>query len=55
MDIEFRTKNNKQLQAVEAWIDDTTEEILYGGGKGGGKSYLHPSFFWICCNKKLFL
>lgn len=43
MDIEFRTKNSKQLQAVEAWIDNTTEEILYGGGKGGGKSYLGAS------------
>ena len=46
MDIEFRTKNNKQLQAVEAWIDDTTEEILYGGGKGGGKSYLGASLIF---------
>lgn len=46
MDIEFRTKNSKQLQAVEAWIDNRTEEILYGGGKGGGKSYLGASLIF---------
>lgn len=46
MDIEFRTRNVKQLQAVEAWIDDVTEEILYGGGKGGGKSYLGASLIF---------
>lgn len=46
MDIEFTTKNEKQLQAVEAWIDNTSEEILYGGGKGGGKSYLGASLIF---------
>lgn len=46
MEIEFRTKNLKQLEAVEAWIDNTTEEILYGGGKGGGKSYLGASLIF---------
>ena len=46
MNIEFRTKNQKQLEAVEYWIDDTTEEILYGGGKGGGKSYLGTSLIF---------
>ena len=46
MDIIFATKNKKQLEAVEAWIDDTTEEILYGGGKGGGKSYLGASLIF---------
>lgn len=40
MEIQFKTRNPKQLEAVEYWIDDTTEEILYGGAKGGGKSYL---------------
>jgi len=40
MELVFKTKNNKQLKAAEYWIDDTTEEILYGGAKGGGKSYL---------------
>ena len=46
MDIIFATKNKKQLEAVEASIDDTTEEILYGGGKGGGKSYLGASLIF---------
>ncbi len=46
MEITFSTKNEKQLQAVEAWIDDSTEEILYGGGKGGGKSYLGASLIF---------
>ncbi len=40
MQIQFRTKNPKQLQAVKYWIDNKTEEMLYGGAKGGGKSYL---------------
>lgn len=40
MQIQFKTRNPKQLKAAEYWIDDTTEELLYGGGKGGGKSYL---------------
>lgn len=40
MELEFRTKNDKQLEAAEAWLDDTTEEILFGGGKAGGKSFL---------------
>jgi len=46
MEIKFSTKNSKQLDAVEAWIDDSTEEILYGGGKGGGKSYLGASLIF---------
>jgi len=46
MQIQFKTRNQKQLEAVEYWIDDTTEEILYGGGKGGGKSYLGTSLIF---------
>ncbi len=30
----------KQIEAATYWLDDTTEEILYGGAKGGAKSYL---------------
>jgi len=37
--IEFRTKNEKQLLAASYWIDDETEELVYGGAKYGGKSY----------------
>ena len=40
MEINFTTNNPKQLEAAKAWIDDSSEEILYGGAKGGGKSFL---------------
>lgn len=30
----------KQLAAAEYWLDDTTEELTFGGAKGGAKSYL---------------
>ena len=44
--IEFRTKNDKQIEAIGYWIDDTTEQLLYGGGKGGGKSFLGASLIF---------
>lgn len=40
MELTFKTKNEKQLIASEYWIDNVTEQILYGGSKGGGKSFL---------------
>lgn len=40
MNLQFKTKNNKQLEAVEYWTDKITEQILFGGAKSGGKSYL---------------
>lgn len=46
MEIKFATKNQKQVDASEAWIDDITQEILYGGAKGGGKSYLGCSLIF---------
>jgi phage terminase large subunit len=46
MELTFRTKNNKQLDACEYWIDEITEQILYGGGKGGGKSFLGCSLIF---------
>lgn len=46
MELEFKTRNRKQIEAVEAWIDNTTEEILYGGAKGGGKSFLGASLIF---------
>lgn len=41
--IEFKTKNDKQLLGAEAWLDNSVEEILYGGAKGGGKSFFGAS------------
>lgn len=29
----------KQIEAVKIWIDNTTEELLYGGAKGGAKTH----------------
>lgn len=45
-EIVFKTKNPKQIEAAEYWIDDKTEEILYGGAKGGGKSYIGCSLIF---------
>ena len=46
MKIEFKTKIDKQIEASKYWIDDITEQILYGGAKGGGKSYLGASLIF---------
>lgn len=46
IEVVFKTKNQKQIEAAEAWLDNVTEEILYGGGKGGGKSYLGVSLIF---------
>ena len=46
MELEFKTKNVKQLEACEAWLDDKTEQMLYGGAKGGGKSFLGCSMIF---------
>ena len=46
MELSFKTKNQKQIEAIEYWIDSITEEVLYGGGKGGGKSYLGASLIF---------
>jgi phage terminase large subunit len=46
MELEFKTKNDKQLQACEMWLDDVKEQILYGGAKGGGKSFLGCSMIF---------
>ena len=43
MEITFKTKNKRQIEAINFWIDSTTEELLYGGAKGSGKSYLGAS------------
>lgn len=46
MELEFKTKNDKQLLACSKWLDETTEQILYGGAKGGGKSFLGCSMIF---------
>uniref|UniRef100_A0A6H1ZQR9 Putative terminase n=1 Tax=viral metagenome TaxID=1070528 RepID=A0A6H1ZQR9_9ZZZZ len=46
MKIKFKTKIEKQITASELWIDNITEQILYGGAKGGGKSYLGASLIF---------
>jgi phage terminase large subunit len=52
IELTFKSKNAKQIEAVSYWIDDTTEEILYGGGKGGGKSFLGASL--ICADALIY-
>lgn len=44
--LEFHSKNAKQILAYEYWIDNETDQILYGGAKGGGKSYLGASLIF---------
>ena len=46
LEIAFESTNAKQIQAAAAWIDDEVEEILYGGAKGGGKSFLGASLIF---------
>jgi len=36
----FKTSSDKQKEAAKAWIDPAVTDIVYGGAKGGGKSYL---------------
>lgn len=36
----------RQIEAAEYWLDSETEEILYGGAKGGAKSYLGCSLIF---------
>lgn len=64
MEIEFKTRNPKQVEAAKAWLDPVIEEILYGGGKGGAKSYtgvslifgsahMYPKTNWFIARKEL--
>ncbi len=46
IEITFRTKNLKQVEAFKKWTDNIIEQILYGGAKGGGKSYLGVSLIF---------
>lgn len=45
--ITFNTHGNeKQKEAARCWVDDSITDILYGGGKGGGKTYLGCSLIF---------
>lgn len=47
MNIEFDTKgNDKQKQAAEYWLDKSVIDIVYGGSKNSGKSYLGCSLIF---------
>lgn len=41
--------SKKQLQAFNYLTDTNTNELLYGGGAGGGKSYLGCVWLIYCC------
>ena len=44
MQIEFNAHGNKkQLEACRYWIDNSVNDIVYGGSKGSGKSFLYCS------------
>jgi hypothetical protein len=65
MELEFDAHGNqKQLKAIEYWIDPTATDIVYGGSKGSGKSYLgcsliggdaliYPKTHYFVARKKL--
>ncbi len=40
MQLQFEASSDKQKQAALAWIDPNITEVIYGGAKGGGKSWL---------------
>jgi phage terminase large subunit len=45
--LSFDTHDNlKQKEACKYYIDNTTDEIIYGGSKGSGKSYLGCSLIF---------
>lgn len=47
MDLTFNCHGNlKQLECVKAWLDDSISDIVYGGSKGSGKSYLGCSLIF---------
>lgn len=47
MELVFDTNGNeKQKQVAGHWIDKTTSDIVYGGSKGSGKSYLGCSLIF---------
>jgi len=65
MQIKFNTNGNeRQKDCVKAWIDPEITDIVYGGAKAGGKSFLgcsliggdalmYPETFYFVARKKL--
>lgn len=65
MEITFNVHGNiKQLECVNAWLNDDVSDIVYGGSKGSGKSYLgvalifgdafiYPNTHYFIARKKL--
>jgi len=65
MEIVFDTNgNDKQKQVACLWIDNSVSDIVYGGSKGSGKSYLgcslifgdalmYPETFYFIARKQL--
>lgn len=65
MKLTFDTRGNKkQKDCARSWIDKVTEEILYGGAKGGAKSFtgcslifgdglIYPNTHYFIARKKL--
>jgi phage terminase large subunit len=51
MEVQFKTFD-KQRQALRRLRDSTTNEVLYGGGARGGKSYLGCGWITIECLEK---
>lgn len=47
MKLTFDTNGNeKQKEVCKYWLDDTVSDIVYGGSKGSGKSYLGASLIF---------
>ena len=47
MNLEFNCQGNeKQLQACEYWLDDSVDKLVYGGAKGGAKSFTGASLIF---------
>ena len=65
MKLNFNVRGNlKQLDCVKAWLDPLVTDIVYGGSKGSGKSYLgcsliiadaliYPGTHYFIARKKL--
>lgn len=46
INLKFDTSSEKQKEAARAWFDPIITDIVYGGAKGGGKSYLGISLIF---------